>query len=330
MINSRNFRSDRDNSDCKKKLIKLWNLIPLFIRFIFISTIILYTLNLFFPFISLYLANIPFFTIFHLNLWRIFTTVLITTNIINIIFGFIFWIREATNLENSIGTIKYMLIFFLHTVFIQVIYCLFSGIISLIIQKKEYMAIKISLRGEVENGGLIPLIMCEITILCLSNPNSPMKFLFFPCEFKAKFYPLIIFALFTLLNNFNIDFELLIGIVYGLIYHYILKKKIQITDKFTSKIENNCCFKWMTKINGFISVKSEKNKLVFTISNLTNKSINDLSKKDVFKPFHGKGVVLGETLGESARNGYRGISENSMNQNISNSISLETLEDKIK
>ena len=77
-----------------------------------------------------------------------------------------------------------------------------------------------AMMGGVRNEGIWPILMCEITLFCLSSPERPMRFFFFPCEFKAKYYPLILFAVFTVISNFNIDFEILSGIAFGFLCHY--------------------------------------------------------------------------------------------------------------
>lgn len=335
-----NFSIDNDgqNPDCKEKLKKLWNLVPLFIRFIIITTIILYLFNLLIPYISLSLSNIPLYTVFYFQIWRLFTTVLTTTGILNILLTLIFWARDAAQLESSMGTIKYLLVFFMNSILIQIIYCIFSGLISLILRNKMYMASKIGPDGKVDNCGLWPVIMCEITLLCMSNPDSQMKFLFFPCHFKAKFYPIIIFAIFCLLNSFVIDFEVLSGIVYGILYHYFLKNRMQISNNFIIKVENSCLCKWMTKLNGFFFCRAEPLKYVPQISqsspSSSSRSVSigyGSNNQNNFRPFGGKGYGVGGTIVNNKGDVYSGINENSVNENIpKTNTGLETLESKIK
>ena len=46
------------------------------------------------------------------------------------------------------------------------------GLISLILKNKNFMAKKINSKGAVRNCGFLPVIMCEITLLCICNPNT--------------------------------------------------------------------------------------------------------------------------------------------------------------
>lgn len=107
--------------DLKLKIGKIFSNIPLFIKCYFIITIVFYILNLKLTFISYYLINVPAFTILRFQIWRLITSVFITTNIFQIILAFFVWVKYASLLETSLGTIKYTLIFLVNTFCIQVL-----------------------------------------------------------------------------------------------------------------------------------------------------------------------------------------------------------------
>ena len=104
--------------------------------------------------------------------------------------------------------------------------------------------------------------MCEITLLCICNPNTRVKFLSIPWEFSAKYYPVIWFAVFCCFNHYNNDIEVLTGILFAFIYQYGLRYILNIPDKFIEKMENHCCCKWMLKLTGFVSVSHITNKFM--------------------------------------------------------------------
>ena len=302
--------NQNNNNDLKSRISKVWKNIPLFIRFITFTTLILYILNLFIPKVSFYLSNIPYFTIYKINIWRISTTILITTDILNIILSLFFWIKYASELESSMGTIKYFLIFTMNSIIIQIFYTLISYLISLLINNKQFLLAKIKDKNDISNSGVWPYIICELSLLSLSNPNQPMKILFFPCQFKAKFYPIILFIIFSIMNSFIIDLEILTGIIYAFIYHIFIKKKIKISDELIEKIENLSIFKCCTKMGGFVRVNNLGNKLVSTV-NSVNRHIKDSIKQSnkVFTPFQGGGVIVGGNYGEPKSDDYRGASQ---------------------
>jgi len=263
--------------------------IPLFIKIILCITIILYLLNPFIPFISWIFANIPYYTIIYLNIWRLITTPFITTNILSIIFSIFFWYKEAVKIEKEIGTVKYMLVFLINSFFIQIIYTAVSFLLWLIMRSTSILKLKITDSG-IRNDGLWPILLCDLTLLCLSNPEKLQKFYFFRFSLKAKYYPLVLLAIFTIISGFRIDLEILCGIGYGFLYHYHLKKKLLISDDIVKILENSPICKWMTNIKGFIhfsdvktfhiknNIENIKNSTVSEIIEITQNKIKNLIK----------------------------------------------------
>ena len=100
------------------------------------------------------------------------------------------------------------------------------------------------------NSGIWPYIISELTLLSLSNPNQIIKLFFFP-DIKAKFYPIIVFIIFALLNNLIIDLEVFCGILYSFLYHFIIKNKLKISKKYIKNLENSKCVKCFSKCGGF-------------------------------------------------------------------------------
>ena len=291
--------------NCKEFLDRITSAMPLFIKFVLFITIILYLINIFIPFISLIFANIPYYTIYYFNLWRLITTSFITTNILSIIFSIYFWYQEAVKLEREIGTVKYMLIFLMNTFCIQLMYTLIMFLFSLIIRSQTLLQLKITNSG-VRNEGLWPILLCDLTLLCLSNPEERQKFYFFPFSLKAKYYPIFLFVFFTILNGFRIDLEVLCGIGFGFLFHYYLKNKLLLSNNFATKLENSFLFRWMKKKKGFIYIGGVRlPEIKNNLENMRNVSINERIGivQSKFKAFKGKGLTVG------------GEEENKVNEN---------------
>jgi membrane associated rhomboid family serine protease len=314
--------SNQDGNFCldfKNFVIRIIDNMPLFIKIVVFSTIILYIINLFIPYVAYFLADIPYFTIFYVQIWRLITTSFITTNILSIIFSLFFWFREAVKVEKSTGTIKYMLIFLMNTFFINILYCVLMLLISLIIQNKSVLLLKVTQRG-VKNDGLWPIMLCELTLLCLSNPEANMKLFLFPCVIKAKYYPLLLFLVFTIISGFSIDFENICGIGFGFLYHYYLKSRIKITNNFVMKIENSFLFKWMKNKRGFVGVGGMSVPVLQNnLENVRNVNIsgNSRSNQKSFTPFGGKGTAVGSNS-ESSNNNKNKTEDKANTENKSN------------
>ena len=282
------FNPNQMCKDCRNGLNSILENMPLFIKIIVFLTLIFFLINLFIPYVAFFLANIPYFTIYGFQIWRLFTTAFITTGLLSIIFSLLFWYRDAVQLERENGTIKYMLTFFMQNFFIQILYCSITLIISIIIQNTILLRTKITPRG-VRNEGLWPILMCDLTLLCLNNPEADMRFFFFPCNIKAKYYPLVLFAIFTVLSGFNIDFEILCGIGFGFLYHYYLRNKLEISDTFALRVENSFFGQWMTNKKGFISINNTgSSDIPMNMESTTNST-----PSRGFTAFKGKGVTVG-------------------------------------
>ena len=211
-----------------------------------------------------------------------------------------------------------MIIFFINSIFIQIIYCFILVLCYLLTNNKLVLTLNI-IMGKVENNGIWPLIMGELTLLCMTNPEVPMRVFFFPCEVKAKYYPIVLFFLFVMFNGMQIDFGVLSGIIYGLLYHYLLRNKLQITDQFIQKLEISFLFKWMIKLNGFVSLSNSFNPNIPVVIAPSNNNVEISSSENIqnpnsgFSAFRGKGVAVGGSLG--INNGeYSNVSQNSSNQ----------------
>ena len=293
---SNDFNGGQICKDCRDGLHSLIESMPFFVKIIVFSTLIFFIINLFTPYVAFYLVDIPYYTIFYLQIWRLFTTPFITTGLISIVFSLLFWYRRAVTLEREKGTTKYMLTFFMNSFFIQIMYCFLMFIISFILQNSMMLRMKLIMRG-VRNAGLWPILMCDLTLICLSNPEANMRFFFFPCIIKAKYYPFVLFGIFTLLSNFNIDFEILCGIAYGFLYHYYLYKKIEITNAFSLKVENSCLCKWMLNRKGFISINSTG----FPDVPINLSTVTNTPPPQNFSAFKGKGVTVGTSNSNTTR-----------------------------
>ena len=300
--------------DCKEYLERLLNTMPFFIKIVVVSTIILYILNIFIPYIALFLSDIPYFTVFYCHIWRLITTPFMTTGILSIIFSLIFWFKDAVKLEKELGTVKYMLVFFMNTLCIQILYCLISLLISLIIQNTILMRMKVTPNG-IRNEGLWPILMCDLTLLCLNNPEEPMRFFLFPCIIKAKYYPLVLFLIFTIISGFNIDFEVLCAISFGFLYHFYLKNLLKITNNFAMKVENSFLCRWMKSKNGFVNTGGVTlPQLRNNLENVRNVVVNgnNTNPQGVFRAFRGKGVAVG---GGNTNNNTSTNSDSNSNSN---------------
>lgn len=283
--------SNNDEKSIFDKTKDFWHTMPIFIKFIAIVTLVFYILSWIIPGFVIYLVNIPKLTVENYRLWTILTTTLITPSLLNIIFAFTSWIPSGCEVEKEIGTVAYLFMFFTHSIIIQVLFVIFAYSLSL---------------ASLSSVGLWPVILVEITVKCMKNPNSDIRFLFFPWPIKSKLYPLILIGFFFLINMGRISYDFIIAIVYGYLFHYFLKNKINYSSTCVQRAENTIFFKCLSKLNGFISIAN--NIAGFSISNQINnynsKTNNSNSEPQEKKPstiFQGKGSVVGSSINVKAQ-----------------------------
>jgi len=296
--NNQNQQNGNNEPSIKEKVKVWWSQVPLFVRFIIITTLSFYLISWFLGGFTKKLTNIPAQLIYNFQIWRLLTSVFITSSIFNILFGFIAWIPDAIKLENNTSTMKYMCTFFINNSIIQILYIILCLILSLISNSFLLM----------QSNGLWPLILGEITILCLTNPENQLMFMFLPCLIPAKIYPWALFAFFTVLNM-NLHIDILAGILYGYLFHYYLKSKIQLSDEFIIRMENAPLLNKLGNFERFVSLSKinlgiEGNALFNNQSNnfgLRRNINNNFSSPEapsipnapVSTPFQGCGNVLG-------------------------------------
>lgn len=249
-----NYINNSDNISYTTKAKNFIDSIPFCIKILLGSNLILFCFCFFFIPFSFALANIPYYTILRFQIWRLVTSNFISTSFLNLIFVFFFWLPQSMNLERSIGTVRYMINFFVNSIFIQLLYDLFLLIFSIfnssILLKKIYYD-KNNNMEYIESDGLWPYIMMEMTILCLANPENEMNILCFSYPIKSKYYPLILFVILTVCN-FTIKFDLIAGIVYGCIYVYYLRNYLDFDEQTIEKIEGSFLFNYTKNYPSFV------------------------------------------------------------------------------
>ena len=187
IINIPNININENNDNPEKsafeEIKRFFVKIPFFVRIITLTTITLYTLSVFKENYVKLLVNVPENTVDNLHLWTIVSSVFVNSKYYNLFYSLIIWIPEATNLEHSNGTVRYVLNFFSNSIIIQVIFLGFSYLISLLY--KDVLSDS--------NVGLMPVVLAEIMILSMANPKNLVNFLCIPFYFPAKFYPFFVY-----------------------------------------------------------------------------------------------------------------------------------------
>ena len=172
--------------------------------------------------------------------------------------------------------------------------------------------------NKVNNSGIWPIIICEMTLLCLNNPDSHIKFLFRPCPIRAKFYPVFIIIIYILINKFRISFEIISGFIYGIIYYYLFQNRLHISDYIIRQLENSFICKCLIGFGGFVNIDNiNNNPMSYGDVHMANSLDNSTGS---FSPFQGKGITVGSSndyvaVNDQNRNNTLDVINNSENKN---------------
>jgi len=223
------------------------NNITLFTKMLMFQNIIMFILQLIFPYysqISALLLNSSNNTIGSLNIYRIFTGIFINTSIFNLIISLTAWVYDSIIKENTQGTIRFLINFIRINLLLQTIYTLLMFILSFYFTSF----------GNKPSCGLWLILIFEIISNAINFPDSDLILGNDYLKINFKVYPILLVISYMIVNFTLVPMELIIGILMSVLYNYVLKDNIgdiyYISDDFVQKCEDCCLFLPLKQFNG--------------------------------------------------------------------------------
>lgn len=173
--------------------------------------------------------NVPVYTVYKLQIWRIFTSLFTNSGLINFLFsGLMVWYVSNTT-EAQIGTGRTILKYLYFHVVIQVAYTIFV-VVFLTMLFGIY---------RVMSSGIWPVYFVFMTMTLMKNPEGFSQFCCFPCPIKNKYYPLLILGLFMVLGSGLGVLDVLFGYLLGLALSRseYLRQKFEPSEKRIRQME---------------------------------------------------------------------------------------------
>ena len=121
-----------------------------------------------------------------------------------------------------------------------------------------------------------------------------------------------------MINNFRINFGIISGFLYGIIYFYLFQNRFHISDETIKKIENSFCCKCLIGFDGFVNIDNIN---AYPAGSGDVHMMNSLDNNPSgFSPFHGKGITVGSSndyvaVNEQNRNNTLDVINNTENKN---------------
>jgi hypothetical protein len=135
-----------------------------------------------------------------------------------LLFSLLSYIPSAIYEEKDMGTVPFTLRFFKLSLIINMIFVLISFMVAFIVPM--FIAQPCM--------GLWPILFCDLVIQCYKDPEMPRGLCCLPIQIKSKYYPLVLYAIFTLVFM-NLDLSFTTGLIVGYLYTFGYLKCVEST-----------------------------------------------------------------------------------------------------
>eukprot|EP00804_Cyclotella_cryptica_P001943 CCRYP_007373-RB/>CCRYP_007373-RB protein AED:0.38 eAED:0.38 QI:244/0.5/0.6/1/0.5/0.6/5/0/336 len=214
---------------------------PLVTRYVLNSLLISFFLS-FFVNPAYALANIPLFTIFKFELYRVLTSPLICTDILSLFFAFMGFMNHGIRLEQSMGSSLFAVLFFSLTLVSNLLFLIISIILWGLTNSQGYL-VGVSM-------GIWSVLLAIIAVECSQAPPDTHRRLFF-LTVPTLYYPLVLLALFSMFAGVKLAYCL--GVAVGYAYGYGKLDRIKVSTDRESH-ESGGCLRGFIGRPGWVSV----------------------------------------------------------------------------
>jgi membrane associated rhomboid family serine protease len=165
------------------------------------------------------LANIPQFTLFQFEIYRVLLSPLVNTSFFSLIFAFFSFMEHGKRLEHSMGSTAFAWLCMTIGCLTNMTFLLLSLVLYLLSgQDTAYMFSSAA--------GIWLILFGIIAIECIQAPRTSLRRLFF-FEVPVLYYPFAIYLFFALLSaSLSFSYLLSIGVGYAYGYGFLDKTKL--------------------------------------------------------------------------------------------------------
>lgn len=213
---------------------------PYVTRCCMIGMLSFYILSFFFK-TDLILGNQAYYTVMKLEIYRLVLSPLVGNSIINMILIAIFFPEMGARIEYNIGSAGFLSLIGLLTLAVNTSFALFC--ISMF-----YAGSHVALFWSC--AGFWTVLFALITIECLQLPDAPRRMMFIPMDIPSKFFPLIMFIIFSLFTGPQLDMA--VSMVIGFAYSKGYFDKFKITPAYLERSESSGVLTYFRNNPGWI------------------------------------------------------------------------------
>ncbi|KAL9183704.1 hypothetical protein ACHAXT_004560 [Thalassiosira profunda] len=220
---------------------------PLITRYVLNSIVVSFAFS--FVFSPAYLlANIPIYTVFKFQLYRILTSPLICSDALSLFFAFYAFMNHAVKLEQSMGSSMFAVLFFTLTIATNVLFLVLSILLWGLTNSESYLASA--------SMGIWTVLLGIIAVECSEAPPEMKRRLFF-LEVPVLYYPLVLLALFSMFAGIKLAYVLgvAVGYAYGNGKMDRWKVKVETVRKWENRDQGGCLSGFVQRA-GFVTIGS--------------------------------------------------------------------------
>lgn len=219
-----------------------YNTTPLTTRMVLTSTTVTYLASfLYDP--TFILANIPAFTLLKIQLYRIFTSSFICTELLSLVFAFFSFLDYGKRIESGIGSTNFAVVLLSITGITNMIHngiCLIGYFLT---GKSEFLLIP--------SFGIWNLILAVIAMECATADPSSQRRLFV-VDVPTKYYPCVLLGFFFLLSGGQIHLSYFISVGVGYLVGFGKLDFIKLHTERRQRLEAGALRKFTSKV-GFVA-----------------------------------------------------------------------------
>lgn len=172
-----------------------------------ISTVVLTVIYIMTWFIDLqsWFANVPKFTLFYFEVYRLILSPLVGNSLITLILVYLVYPSLGVKMETSMGSsaFLYLILFFTFAVnVIFVVLCLFF----------YFFGSSTAIQWVCMDFWI--LLFALITFDCMLMPDMPRRLMFIPVDIPSKYIPLALYVLICLFSGFVLSYALSLAVGY--------------------------------------------------------------------------------------------------------------------
>ena len=223
--------SGGSSGSCTEQMKAGWSKIPLFNKFI-LSTCCFIYLSSFLVIYVLTLTMLRPLDMLHFQVWKLITGPFAHGQLLNLLFSLLSYVPSAVYEEEDMGTVPFTIRFFKLSFFINVVFCAVAFLVGFTIMPAAMLS---------PCMGLWPILFCDLVIQCYKDPEMPRGLCCLPIQIKSKWYPLVLYGIFTLVFM-NVDLSFTTGLGVGYLYTFGYLKCLETSAQSVSAWEKRWPF----------------------------------------------------------------------------------------